>query len=117
MRRSFLTRNLKQSLVYWAPAGYDVYGRPIFAEPVQVVCRWEDMFQKIVDKKGEEVVSKAVVYTENILEVDGVVFKGELTETVSSIDDPLADPACSLIKSIASIPPLRKGITMNEAYL
>jgi hypothetical protein len=66
-------RILQENAVYWAPAGSDDMGRPAYAAPVVIDCRWEDTNDEFVDKEGRVQVSKAMVYVDRGLELHGVL--------------------------------------------
>ena len=67
-----------QTLVYWQKTGSDQFGRPAFANPVQINCRWEDKEQEIVMPDGRKVLSKAYLITPQLLVAGSIVLLGTL---------------------------------------
>ncbi|NLW89992.1 MAG: hypothetical protein GXY34_00100 [Syntrophomonadaceae bacterium] len=53
---------LNQSAVWKHVTGHNGYGEAIFDDPVTVKVRWEGKRRLVRNKKGEEVVSEAIVY-------------------------------------------------------
>ena len=49
---SFLTRNLRQDVVYWGTPTPDGMGGNTFATYVQIVGRWEDTNRKFINATG-----------------------------------------------------------------
>lgn len=73
-------RNMNQTATYFAPDGQDGFGDPRFAEPVQIACRWQDKNDLIRDTQGRQVVSSAVVYLAQDINVAGRLALGAVTE-------------------------------------
>jgi hypothetical protein len=67
-----------QVVTYWAPNGFDEFGKPLFLAPVQFKGRWEDATMEAVDSKGQEMTSKALVGVPRIqpISFDGYMFLG-----------------------------------------
>lgn len=81
---SYLTKMLKQDIVYWAFSSRDEYGTEIFAAPVEIKGRWEKSNEKFLDGDGNEVVSSSVVFlTQDVSEGDWV-FLGKIADIASS---------------------------------
>ena len=87
-----------QTAVYWAPAVSDGYGGMVFAEPVEIDCRW-DIKSKLIttgagssvttNPVGEQIISTAEVLVMQDLQVQGYLFLGTLDDLDS---DQLLDP-------------------------
>lgn len=77
---SYLTDGLTQTATYWAPEALDAYGRPSFASPVALDCRWEDTTELFRDAQGREVVSKANVWLSQDVALGGFLLLGESAE-------------------------------------
>jgi hypothetical protein len=54
-----LEQYLNQTMVYWAKTGTDNFGKPLFAQPVEVKCRWEDLHEQVLLLDGRTVQSNA----------------------------------------------------------
>ena len=109
---SQFTRNLKQTLTYWAPGTLNLYGKPTWSSPVQFKCRWEDKTQQLVNKHGEEFVSMTRAFVIETVDMDGYVFLG-----TSSAADPTVLAGAQEIQAVARQPDLRGLNQLTVIYL
>ncbi len=71
---------LNQIATWFKKTGQDVYGKPIFAAPINIQCRFEGGMKLIKDKTGKDAVSQGVFYVadkvglDDKLEYDGRVY-------------------------------------------
>jgi hypothetical protein len=109
-----LNRTLKQKAVYW--------GSPVnrgdnfftYADPIEILCRWEEKTQLIKDwdGKGREFECVAMVYVLQDLDRHGILMLGTLADLDSSGDssgdfyDPTLEPYAYEIKQFEKIPSL-----------
>lgn len=85
-------RFLRQDALYWAPSGTtDDFGEMILEEPVQIKCRWEDKTELIRIRTGEELTTRAQVFTDRVVEEEGVLWLGSFATAVIA-DDPSGNP-------------------------
>jgi hypothetical protein len=77
---STITRSCVDTAVYWSAPVPDGYGGMTFAEPCEILCRWEAMDQIISDDKGNQLSSRAVVYTLQDIDEEGMLYKGTLDD-------------------------------------
>ena len=66
--------------------------------------------------QGEEKVSKAIVYVDNVNPGD-VLYLGTLSDSGLDLDDPLKNATAWRVERLDSIPNLRNTETFNKAYL
>ena len=99
---SYITRNLKATITYWAPGAPDGFGGFSFGAPSTVKARWEDRTENFVDDQGQEKISHARVYVDTDLSVDGYLFEG-----ISSSTDPRTVDGAIEVKDFRRIPNLR----------
>ena len=112
-----LTKMLKQTAVYWSPgSGFDAYGQPVWGEPVELLCRWEDTNVEFIDPQGTRQVSQARVFVGQDLEVGGVLMLGSTADTDSSLD-PKANPGAFEIRSVSKAPDLRASRFLRTVML
>lgn len=78
-----LTRNLKQTIVWWRKTGKDGYGKPVLADPIEIAGRWEDKQRKIVSQ-GEEIISQAMIFVDRDIAIGDWLFLGRLSDLSSS---------------------------------
>lgn len=69
-----------QPAVYWGAPEADGFGGVSYADPVQRYVRWEDKAEMIVDSQGREIVSRAEVMTPEDMDIQGMLWLGELSE-------------------------------------
>lgn len=61
---SLITDATNQTAVYWARNGTDEFGQPVFSDPVEVPCRWDEEVKMVVGEDGREVRSNTEVMVE-----------------------------------------------------
>lgn len=69
-----------QPAVYWAPEGADGYGGIRYSAPREVKVRWEDKVTKVSDGRGEEIISRAVVLSPDVMEERGMLWLGSFQD-------------------------------------
>lgn len=108
-----LLRKLQQTCTYWAPTGQtDLYGKPIWSEPRQLPCRWENNQSQVMSKSGSEIVSKARVYLAETVSTDGYLLLGESSEA-----DPTEVEGAEDIQNVGTTPDLRNLQQLTTVYL
>ena len=115
-------RYMKQTCVYWAPGNaesgglaHNMYGQPVYADGVELDCRWEDTAEIFVSAKGVEECSRAVVFVDGTV-VGGLLMLGDLSSALDTADPRKNDGAWE-IRQIESIPNRRVTVTYHWAYL
>lgn len=109
-------RILNQVAVYWDSAGSDDMGRPAYAAPVEIKCRWEDTNDEFVDKEGRTQVSKAMVYVDRDLDLHGVLRLGPLSE-VTDQTHPFNNDNAWEIRAVNKLPNRRAKKFLRWVYL
>ena len=66
----------KQTAVYWAFKKFDETGNPEVFPPVEISCRWEDVQTAYTTSAGENAVSKATIYVDRDVTIDGFLWEG-----------------------------------------
>jgi hypothetical protein len=109
--------------VYWGlqsnesgGMAYDDYGQPLYTDPVELKCRWEEVAKEFIDTKGTVQISRAIVYVESDVEVKGMLFHGELTDLDSGLSPRNQDGAWE-IKRYDKLPHLKYKYMLRTAYL
>ena len=74
----FVEKVCVQTAVYWGNPQADGYGGNTFQTGVEIKVRWDDKTEKIINKYGEETVSKAVVMTPEDKDDGGFLYLGTL---------------------------------------
>lgn len=109
---SLIVRMRKEVAVYWAHTGVDDYGHPVYADPVEIACRWEGVAEEFIDKDGTRALSRAKVYVDRDMKVGDKLMLATLdsiqtTSSTSSDWSPNNFIAAYEIRNFAKIPNLR----------
>jgi len=112
---SMITRNCKQTCVYWGSPSDTGYGNKVFADARELMCRWEDKSQLIRMDDGNEISSRAIVYVLEDVDVEGMMWLGtlddlyseyDLESSATTIDDPKSIDNAYIIKKFEKSPVL-----------
>jgi hypothetical protein len=86
---AFIKRSCKQVAVYWGNPQDDGFGGRTFDAPVEIYVRWDDREQLLTVDEGEKVISRAILFLSQDLNVNGLIYKGGMTDFTA---EQLADP-------------------------
>ena len=120
---ALIARMCTQTAVYWGSPVHDGYGGKTYADPVEISCRWEDRVEKIstisTSKLGEEIISKAQVFTTQDVEEMGWLFLGDLDDLDSDEEaDPMTVDGAYEIKRFDKTPAMRSTTEFSRvAYI
>jgi len=116
---ALIARMCTQTAVYWGTPVADGYGGKDFADPVEISCRWENTTEKIMNSNGEEVVSRAQVFTTQDVDELGYLFLGDLDDLNSAEEaDPMSADGAYEIKRFDKTPAMRSTTEFSRvAYL
>ena len=109
----WVTKNLKSTVTYWTPGVRDMFGATTFSKST-IKGRWEERAEQFLDRTGQGVISRAVVYVDTDITLDGFLLEG-----TSTAADPttLGDTAFQ-IRGRRKLPDLKKtGIFERKAFL
>lgn len=112
---SIITKAQKQTMVYWAYSGADVYGQPTYSAAVQMKCRWDDTVKQIFAKDGSPVFSSIELITQSRIEPKGMVWLGKLAD-VTDANIPRNNTGVREVIMASSTPNLRNTETLYEAW-
>lgn len=76
-----LARKLKQIATYWEAGAKDIYGAVTYSAPDTRICRWEDSAEEFIDKHGRTAISKARVFLDEDISLNGYLYLGTSAET------------------------------------
>lgn len=111
-----ITKFYRQTAVYWGNPQPDGQGGNTFDAPVELSVRWEDGFKKIVDAKGVEIISTAMVYVPIDLNIGGWLWLGELVD-ISSGQQPQETEGAKEVRVFTKFPNLRARVFQRKAWL
>lgn len=103
----YYSANMPTVATYFAPIGQDGYGQLSFASGVAVKVRWQVKNDLFRDFNGNQVVSSAVVYVAEMVEVGGRIAVGQNV----AIDNALE------IRAVGVSPSLRGGKELVKIWL
>lgn len=113
----------KQVAVYWALEGsesggddYDNFGQPQYTTPIEIKCRWEAKIEEFVNASGTRILSNAIVYVDQDVDVGGVLMLGELTDITDS-EVPKENDNAWEIQRFDNLPNLKVTEFLKTAYL
>lgn len=107
-------KRLIQTAVYWGNPVNTGYGKYTFDDPIEIKCRWEEKKQVLTSDDGEKFISRAIVFVLQDLDVDGVLYLGELDDLDSAqAEDPSTIENMAIIKRFEKTP----GFGENSVYL
>jgi len=117
---SYITRNLKQTVLYWEKAASTGFGFN-YSDAVEILGRWQDKQELFVDAQGRERRSIAVVYLNRDVNVGDYLYLGELEDLGDSssaldISDPSAVESYE-VKAFKKTPNLRATAWERKAWL
>lgn len=105
-----------QTAVYWGNPQPDGFGKISYNDPVEIKVRWDEKTQFVRDDKGKEITSKAEVIVLQDLEVDGLLYLGEIADLNSSGDPPVSE-AWKIIRSDKSPTFGKTNVFVRTVYL
>ncbi len=122
----YINKIAVQTAVYWGNPQNDGEGGFTYDNPVEIFCRWVDISQQISTSPindGTIIVSRATIYTNEVLSIEGVLFLGTLEDielyAESSGDmsiHPKLVPNTFQIKRIGQTPELRSSTSFLRVY-
>ncbi len=102
----------RDQATYWGSPRQGGFGGQTFDAPKSIMVRWEDRVESFTDLSGNEHRSKAVVYAQEHLDLDGYLLKGS-----SSALDPTVVSGAIQIQRTDRIPDLRGLYEEFKVYL
>lgn len=112
-----IDRKLKQTAVYWGTPTPSGYGGCTYASAVEISVRWEDKQELFTNDRGEQELSRAIIYTNQDMDIGGYLYLGEESELDSSHDQPEIVEGVYRIKAYASIPNVRATEYLRKIWL
>jgi hypothetical protein len=105
-------RRYTQTITYWPPTSENDWGEEGFEAPQTIDGRWENRQERAVTPSGEEIISKAFVYSEATLAIGGYVVLGSSVAT-----NPIGVEGAEQIKGNTWVPSLRTNTEVKAAIL
>jgi hypothetical protein len=121
-----IVNNCTDTCVYWGAATEDGYGGKVFLDPQELACRWENINQVVVDNKGAEITSRALVFVTQDVQEEGMLYHGTLEALYDSnatdssageVNNPMTINGAYIIKRFQKTPSLSGDGFLRKAYL
>jgi hypothetical protein len=103
---------MTKTATYWPPGAANLYGKIALDSPIKIKCRWQEKAELFKDAQGNQLVSSAIVYPNQVLSREGYLFLGESVST-----SPRDVSGAFEIKQIGSSPSLNGSEELNTAWL
>lgn len=107
------TRNMTQTATYWGPGVDDGLGGMTYPAPYTIGCRWQSKAELFRDAEANEVVSRAVVYVAEPVEIQGWLALGDKSATA----DPRDADGAYLVRQNGASPSLSGSEILHKAWL
>lgn len=113
---SRILKFLKQQAVYWAPTGFNRFGKRTYADPVELACRWEDVAEEFIDPTGTKQLSKSKVQFDTDVLPGGKIKLAVLDSVLFGADVDTVTEAYE-IRSFSKIPNLKATLFLRTAFI
>jgi hypothetical protein len=101
----FIEEVAVQTATYWGAPVDNGYGGKTYDDPVEIFCRWDGSTKLITDAKGEQFVCVVEVMVLQELDIDGILYLGNLDDLeLSEQDDPSTITNAQRIKQFMKTP-------------
>ncbi len=108
-----LKKMLRQKAVYWEPIGTDQYAEPVYGEPLDIKCRWEDTATRSINDLGSELIYSSRIFVDRVVKNGGKLLKGEIAD----LDSPNPPAEAKQIRLYEEVPTLKATKSLKIAYL
>jgi len=121
-----IANNCSDVAVYWGNPTEDGNGGKTFADPQELACRWENINQVVVDNKGAEITSRALVFVTQDVQEEGMLYHGTLEDlydsnatdsSVGEVNNPMTIDGAYIIKRFQKTPSLSGDGFLRKVYL
>ncbi|MHA1809367.1 MAG: hypothetical protein ACTSYH_03540 [Candidatus Heimdallarchaeaceae archaeon] len=112
------SRSLGQTAVYWGSPTVNGWGTTTFDDPVEIDVRWEERQELFIDVDGNEVRSRAIVYAEQDVDLDGYLYLGDLDDLGSAEEaDPTQVSGAWSVRRFDKFPDFRNTFYIRKIWL
>lgn len=112
-----ISSKLNQTAVYWGTPVATGYGGYSYASPVEISVRWEDRQELFINIRGQEELSRAIVYAEQDVSIGGYMYLGEESDLDSSHDDPEVIDGAFRIEAFYNVPGVDGSQSLRKILL
>ena len=114
-----MLRASRQRAVYWAPDGFDEFGKPTWADPVEFRCRWVDTMEEVIGPDGAPITSRAQVTSDKRMAPGGLLRLGEMVDVLDAAfpENPRDDHGVFEVVSVTATPSINARETLVTAFV
>lgn len=121
-----IDRMLKEAVTYWPPkltangvVVTDENQQVVYQKAVRVLCFWIDRVEEFLSGRGEQRVSRSVVFVGRDVHYQGLLFRSPLNAlTKAQRNDPRQElPTVELVQRFDKIPTLKYDQFVRKAYI
>ena len=107
---------MKQKAIWWDhDGGFDEFGDPTYAAPVEIDCRWEDVAEEFINPDGDKEVSRSKLIVDRDMKVKDMLKLGELDSTIET--DPKDNLDVWEVRLWGKVPDFKGRRYVREVYL
>ena len=99
-------RFMKQTAVLWVAEAPDNFGKPTYAAPVIIGCRWTVQTVEFITPNGERELSRAVLIVDRDITLGSMVFLGTIADLTDE-DNPRENDGAWEVRHFGSTPDLK----------
>ncbi len=104
-------QQLRDEITYWAPSSRDSYNKITYVSGEVILGRWEEVRERFMGTRGEELISAAIVHVKQDLLEGGYVFEGVSTQAdPKDQDKAYSIRAFEKTKDLAGVVVVRKAL-------
>ena len=108
-------RAMNQKAIWWASDDHDEFGKPSYATPVEIDCRWEDEREEFINANGDQIISNSKLIVDRDMNEKDRLKLGELDSTVDN--DPYVETGTWEVLRFAAHPDTKGVKYTREVWL
>lgn len=108
-------RAMKQTAIWWDASTPGEFGKPTYAVPVEVSCRWEDIAEEFINPNGDVEISRSKLFVDRDMKVKDKLKLGDLDSTINN--DPDDNEDVWEIRGWGKVPDLKGRKFLREVIL
>lgn len=99
-------RVMKQTAVLWVAEAPDDFGKPTYATPVAIDCRWTVKNVEFIGANNERELSRAVVVVDRDITLGSMLFLGAIADLTDE-NNPIENDGAWEVRQFGSTPDLK----------
>lgn len=103
---------LNQNVTYWAPVSENQFGGKVYSAPRIIKARWEQKVENVTSQTGQNITSRARIYTQDEVKPEGYVYLGE-----TDVPDPTLVSEAWELRLVGSTPSISNLQRLYTAWV